>query len=691
MKSDLSVLCAGILFAATFASCTEDGQPDAMQPEDRVQMEFYAGTDAVTRTQLVENNQVEWVADDAISLFDPSGANNCFTTDGAGSSVIFTGTAVEGDGNYYALYPYNAEAEWSEEHFTTVLPAVQTAQKGSFADGLNPSVAVADAQRNLSFTNVCALVKFTIGGENAALVEKVVFSGNGSEALAGTLTIDVSAESPAAIADADFGETEVALTGPFETDGVYYLVVAPAVLAKGLTLTFYNEDGHVWKKSGAGTVTLTAGHILNLGTVSPGSFAPLEGMEELDGVYHIYNADGLMSWALKTDVLTKDVVLENDIDMTGKAWIPVGTGINAGYPGDFDGNGKFINNLTVTGSGNAGLFGGLAQGARVHDVKFSGATVTGGSTSSSYVGVVAGASLGVIEDCNVRSSVVSGYNAGAVTGNNSTQVNRCTARDVQVRGTYAAGGIAAASYGKVEYCTLSGQSEVKAEGSGSRAGGIVGTSTQEGGVPTSGRLLKCAVDGAHISAVWAGGIAGENSFGIVAQCVANDVEVTSGTSSSNNICLGGVVGYNTRGDVVASYAAYSGIGSQSLSTGSLGGIVGYNYNSNAYVYGCYATHVVLEGTTGNKGSIAGYTNGHVVSCYAVLPEDMEVIGLVGSGSGTPDHCVSSGSSDYQVLTTGVESLTAGDNSVWEADKIWNLTASGTPTIVPTYISDPSGN
>lgn len=691
MKQIKAILYLAVL-TAMVSACSEDELADNTQPSGKVPMEFYANTDASTRTELTTGNAVYWEANDAISLFDPIGDNNRFYTTESGPSVTFTGKAAPVEGTYYALYPYDTNAQIKGTTITTTLPAEQDAREGSFAQGLNPSVATADAQHNLFFKNVCALVKFTLGGSTE--VARATLCGNNGEALAGPLTIDASADAPAATVDVSFGKTVVELAGPLTSGSTYYFVVAPGTLSGGLTLTLYDGDGKFWKETSDNSATLTAGRILNLDTLVPGQFTPSLGYEVTqDGVYHIYNADGLMEWAKQQDVLTKDLVLENDIDLVGKTWTPIGTDMNTGgYSGDFDGNGKFIYNLSVENNdgNNVGFFGGLAVGAVVHDVKFSNAKVSS-SNGASFVGVVAGASLGKIEDCNVRNSQVSGYDAGAIVGNNSLQVNGCNALDVQITATYAAGGIAGANYGKVEYCTLSGNSRIEASGSSSRAGGIIGTSSKENGVSTSGRLLKCAVNGATISAVWAGGIAGENSFGIVAQCIANKVTVTHNSSQPSSR-LGGVVGYNTRGDVVASYSAYSTIGAEGLTSEAMGGIVGYNYNSAAYVYGCYSTHVSIlgsvSGSESGMGSIAGYTSGHVTSCYAILPDEVTDISLVGGGSFISDHCVAANSTDYKVLVTGVDNLTASDGSVWEAAKIWDLTASGTPTIVSTYICEP---
>lgn len=685
-----------VAIAATLSACSEERLADYTQPTGKVPMEFYANTDASTRTVLTTDNAVHWEANDAISLFDPTKANNQFSTTQSGSSVTFTGTATSAEGTYYALYPYDKNASIEGTTITTTLPAEQTAREGSFAQNLNPSVAVADATNSLFFKNVCALVKFTLDGNTTENITKATLCGNNGEALAGILTIDASQENPIANVDPEWAGIEIALKGNLIAGKTYYFVVAPNILNNGLTLTLYNSDGNIWKKEGIQSATLTASRILNLGTVKPDKFEPAQGYEEINNTYHIYNATGLQAWANSDNVLSTSLVLENDIDLTNITWTPIGGNMNTGYAGNFDGNGKFIYNLSIIESdaSNVGFFGGIAAGGKVHDVKFDNANVSGNS-SSSYVGVVAGASLGIIDNCNVRSSTVSGKYVGSIVGNNSVQTNQCNALDVTVNATYAAGGIAGAGYGKVEYCTVSGNSIITAKGSSTRAGGIAGINSEESGVSTSGRLLKCAVDGATISGTMAGGIAGENSFGIVAQCIANRVTVTH-NSSEGSPRLGGVVGYNTRGDVVASYAAYSTIGGQDLTSEAMGGIVGYNYSSSAYIYGCYSTHVSLLGTVnGNEsgiGSIAGYTNGHVTSCYAVLPDGMTAIALVGQyKSYQPDHCVEAGNTNYQILVNNVDDLTAADGSIWEASNIWDLTASGSPAIISTYICDPPTN
>lgn len=689
MKNNITTfLLTGSLFLVTVA-CSEDDQMSMPQSE-KVWMEFSAGTEATTRTILTEGNKVNWETNDAISLFDPQSNNNRFTTSESGSSVTFTGTAISDEGNYYALYPYDESATISGSIITTTLPAQQTAHAGSFASMLNPSVAVADENKNLHFKNTCALIKFTLDSGNNS-ISRITFRGNNGEPLAGTVSIDATQSAPSANIQTEGSITTLEMTGTFESGKTYYFVTAPGTLSNGITIRIYNKDGNVWTRSGSTSMTLTAGHIMDLGHITPDNFLPESGYEVINGIYHIYNAKGLINWAQQTDKLTSKVILEADIDMTDQSWTPVGTDINTGtgFSGEFNGNGKYINNLTIENeNSNIGFFGGMATGAKVHNVNFSKATITGIPTS--YAGVIAGASLGIIENCKVTDSNISGNYAGAITGNNSVQVNNCNAINVNVNANHSAGGIAGVSYGKIEYCTVSGNSTISATGSSTCAGGIVGQNSEENRVETSGRLLKCAVNGITISGYWAGGIAGENGFGTVAQCIANNITVIH-ESMDASTRLGGIVGYNTRGEIVACYSAYSKIGAEALTSETLGGIAGYNYNQSANIYGCYSTHVSLLGeVSGNeagKGAIAGYSNGNITSCYAILPDGISGITLLGKGSTTLNHCVEVGKNNYSTLVEEVNNLTVTDGTIWKANEIWDLTASGYPSIQSDYTGE----
>ena len=675
-----------ILGTSMLYSCTKEEIISDINSSsaEKVKMEFKAGIDPVSRTVLVAGNKVNWEENDAISLFDQN-SNNKFITSTGGESVIFTGSAQDYQNTYYALYPYDADATISGDGITTTLPAKQTARAGSFANNLNPSVAKSGSDKTLIFKNACALVKFTLQYSGSNKITKVMFRGNSGEALAGKLFVQVNDATPLTAVESEIS-TEVILSDDqgFENQKDYYFVVAPSELKNGITLVLYDANGMEWKRSSNKPVTLKSGHILNLDKIEPGEFKK---------VIRISTAEQLIAWAESEDRLTTDVILDADIEMKDMKWTPVGSSmdIGKGYSGNFDGNGNAIKNLSLSGTGNIGFFGGLAIGAKVHDVVFTDATITGGASSSfSSVGVVAGTSLGIIDSCKVSNSTVSGSNyAGAITGNNSVQVNNCSVQDVTINGKYA-GGVAGVNYGKIEYCKASG-SNTKITSTGLSAGGIVGSNSEEGGTKTSGRVLKCAAYEITISGNRAGGIAGENGFGTVAQCVVDKCTVIhNSTGSSAN--LGGVVGYNARGEVVASYSVNSIVGADNLISEAIGGIVGYNMNSAsspAYIYGCYSTHVSLLGNAGsNIGAIAGYNNGHVTSCYAVLPENVSGIKLVGNNIEVNgiDHCVEVGGNNYNYLEEA-DNLKVTDGTIWIAAEIWEITEDSFPSVNANYIGE----
>ena len=285
-----SCLCAAGMFCVMMlASCSDEVYEDDNDGA-KVPMEFSASVEA-TRTVLENKGGVSWEAGDEISLFDPSGNNNKFVTSVGGESVTFRGAAVNAGGKYYALYPYDANANLSGSVFTTMLPAQQSARDGSFASMLNPSVAVADGpNESLSFKNACAVIKFSFTTTTDAEISKVVFLGNSGEPLAGNVRIDAGVTSPSAVILTDGASSEIELSGTFAPDRDYYFVVAPCSLENGVTITFYNSEGKAWSRVGTNPASLKSGHILDLGKITVGNFSSCE---LIDGVYHIYDADGL--------------------------------------------------------------------------------------------------------------------------------------------------------------------------------------------------------------------------------------------------------------------------------------------------------------------------------------------------------------------------------------------------------------
>lgn len=223
-----------------------------------------------TRTQL-DGHDVHWTEGDQIALWDGSGAYQKLMVDAEsinGSKATFSGPATPG-ADYTAFYPLIAVESMDATSVTFNLPAEQTAVAGTFANQLAPALARATGgSTNLVFDNLCALVKFTAGADMAGEGTLTLVGGNATEALAGKYYIQYTTgySSPAVKA------TRIALKGTFEAGKDYYFVVLPGTLPNGFSLLYDDGKGKLYRKATGKSVTLTAGRILNLGTLASADF-----------------------------------------------------------------------------------------------------------------------------------------------------------------------------------------------------------------------------------------------------------------------------------------------------------------------------------------------------------------------------------------------------------------------------------
>lgn len=220
---------------------------------------FTATFDEVATRVAIDNESLElsWSADDALSVFNATAANLKYVHKGEGKfsleGEVVSGAALS---QIYAVYPYAAETEVATDGVISLeLPAVQNYVAGSFGEGANTMVAVAEKDSNvLSFKNVCGYLRLNLWG--SGVVKSIKLVGNDGEILAGAATVEASASAAPAVTltgstaaiTLDCGEG-VALGATAEEATPFWFVVPAQVFEKGFTVIVTDVDGHEMVKS----------------------------------------------------------------------------------------------------------------------------------------------------------------------------------------------------------------------------------------------------------------------------------------------------------------------------------------------------------------------------------------------------------------------------------------------------------
>ena len=302
---------------------------------------------------------------------------------------------------------------------------------------------------------------------------------------------------------------------------------------------------------------------------------------------HITNAAQLQD--MSSD-LSADYVLDNDVNLYGITWSPVGTLVSP-FTGTFDGGGFRIKNLTYVGSSGVGIFG-YATGASFSNVKLENFTLQGLEYVGALVGCMTGGSA---SNCKTQGGTIIGTAtlvdpAGDVGGLigctlGGVTLTSCTA-SCTVSGAYDIGGLigsiknidgTAISHSAISSCwstgVVTGEEQLGYASSG--IGGMIGLAYLHNGTN---------IDTSSITGCFANGdVSGNNSVGgfIGKVTVAHSNVVTISSCYS-------------RGDV-SGVAQGSGTESQKI-----GGFIGWGTQpiSNCYSVG----NVSSEGSTSDYGS-----------------------------------------------------------------------------------------
>lgn len=189
----------------------------------------------------------------------------------------------------------------------------------------------------------------------------------------------------------------------------------------------------------------------------------------------IYSGEGLK---VAADVVNSgdtdiNIILDNDIDLTGIEWTPIGTESRP-YTGTFDGGTYTITGLTVNQTReNVGLIGCIGSNGTVKNVKLENVNITG---DGYFVGGVAGTNYGTIENCSVDGTLTNNrHYLGGVVGNNYGSIIGCSSSGTITGTSPNVGGIGGQSVGGTIMACYS-VANIKGRSS---SGGVLGQTNRE--------------------------------------------------------------------------------------------------------------------------------------------------------------------------------------------------------------------
>ncbi len=262
-----------LTIALCLFSCNEEDFVDVTN-QKLSSLELYTSL-SNTRTSLLEDGTtVVWSKNDELAVYDFEATKHRFMADNVnGSSARFLGKITAQKGNFLALYPYElgAEALSANNEIVVSLPQEQTAAESTFAHNLNISVAkgarnVDGSPSNITFYNVCQLLKFTVPTYAAGKIKQIEFVAN--TPIAGEMCVDYSTDVPKNVIATDAAKniTIVPPTGSHTFNaGTYYIVSAPVEL-NGFSMKFIC-DNTTYTLGSSSSFGGQAGKIYSLGAI----------------------------------------------------------------------------------------------------------------------------------------------------------------------------------------------------------------------------------------------------------------------------------------------------------------------------------------------------------------------------------------------------------------------------------------
>ncbi|WP_308654118.1 fimbrillin family protein [uncultured Alistipes sp.] len=440
MKTRFFALAA---LALSLAACTQDELADDNRlPEGEYPVVIRATglsvestPQAAPSTRATVDGDWQGVQTVALKMGDAVKEYTVTATDADGyKSATLSRT---GDPHYWTSRdPITVSAWWPiDKADITRMPAVKVAEDQSKLADFQNSDFISAENQTVKFDN--PTLEFTHRTARVAIALK---PGTGFTSVAGATVSLVSLSAD--------NENPTAIKTYNASGNNYEALTAPQTVAAGEPFIQVELGGGTFYFRPQNDVVLEAGNRykytvkvnatgLTLDGCTIGGWEPGQGesgaAEDLgysiqnDGSYTVYNANGLLAWneAARKD-LSINCTLTADIDMTGKAWTPIGDGAisESGYQGIFDGQGHRIKGLTITTDSpsgeNAALFDGIGGNGEVKNLQLVDVNydVKQGGVSS---GIAAG-NFGTITACSVTGTITSarGNSSGIATGSDGT-------------------------------------------------------------------------------------------------------------------------------------------------------------------------------------------------------------------------------------------------------------------------------
>ena len=264
---------AALALALGLTSCQNELAEFTPSGGERITLSVTQDDADGTRTYLNDDKKVVWSTGDALSLFDTKNINQPFElTKGAGNTTGEFGGTVSADSRveYYAVYPYSEGYTISSGTVTGVTrPAEQTAVANGFDKSAAIMTGYTTKKENLAFKQLCAFVQIT----TESATKKIVFKTNGTESLAGTLSVAIAADGigTATVTSGGTGTVTLVPAGNEESiaAGTYLIAVLPGTLEQGFTMECIGTDGSELTRSYNGsTSVLNRKAVINMGTAS---------------------------------------------------------------------------------------------------------------------------------------------------------------------------------------------------------------------------------------------------------------------------------------------------------------------------------------------------------------------------------------------------------------------------------------